>query len=490
MDAPALPNMPLSDTSAQQVARQANSLTLGVADLAGFIDDVSGRLTTQAAELDQLRVFTAEVSTDNANIAVATERGRDHATSARSDTDDSFSALGTMLDGVSALTEVLSAMGLHGAVLEQALRSIDAVALQIDLVASQTKLLALNAAIEAAHAGEAGRGFAVVAAEVKALSARTAEATRAIRVTVEGLRSGARSLIGRVHDSAGQASALSRSGASVLGKLGSTRQRMAEITSMADIIADHTRQTSARCETLGQSMTNMAEGVRRSDNDLQRAHDTILDLLTASEAIASHGVETGSGTDESRFVGRVQQGAREIMAVFEAEIASDRLTEADLFDENYVPVPGTNPAQYTTRFLDMAERLLPAIQEATLVFDPRVHTCPVFDRNGYLPTHTSQWAQPQGSDLAWNELHSRNRRLIKERISLRAARDSAPFRLQIFARNLGQKDRSTLIFVSAPIFVAGRQWGAFCIGYHPLRSTSGLSHAVNGDPDHAALPRT
>ena len=64
--------------------------------------------------------------------------------------------------------------------LQDAAHKIGEVASLICEIARQTNLLALNATIEAARVGDAGRGFAVVASEVKALSWRTAEATKSV----------------------------------------------------------------------------------------------------------------------------------------------------------------------------------------------------------------------------------------------------------------------------------------------------------------------
>ena len=54
---------------------------------------------------------------------------------------------------------------------------------------------------------------------------------------------------------------------------------------------------------------------------------------------------------------------------------------ADLFDNNYVPIPGTNPLQHRTRFLEFTEQVLPAIQEPLLASDKRMVFCAAVDRN-------------------------------------------------------------------------------------------------------------
>ena len=82
--------------------------------------------------------------------------------------------------------------------------------------------------------------------------------------------------------------------------------------------------------------------------------------------------------------------------------------KADLFDARYQPVPDSQPQQHTTRFVDLAERLFPPVQEAALKLGDKVVYCIAADRNGYIACHNQAYNHPQRpGDVLWNTAHSR-----------------------------------------------------------------------------------
>lgn len=93
------------------------------------------------------------------------------------------------------LENILDSLRQANAQKAETLRMIEAVndkvkllqgmALEVSRIADQTNLLALNASIEAARAGEAGRGFAVVAGEVRQLSHQSGDTGNRIRDLVD-----------------------------------------------------------------------------------------------------------------------------------------------------------------------------------------------------------------------------------------------------------------------------------------------------------------
>ena len=170
-------------------------------------------------------------------------------------------------------------------------------------------------------------------------------------------------------------------------------------------------------------------------------------------------------SDNTEFIGLAITAADRISRLFEEAVSQRRISQDDLFDNNYVPIPGTNPVQYHTRFLDVVETILPNVQEPLLASDKRMVFCAAVDRNGYLPVHNKIYSQPQRpGELIWNTAHCRNKRIFDDRAGLSAGRVVRPYLIQNYPRDMG--DRIVMMWeIGAPIRVFGKQWGGFRTAY-------------------------
>jgi len=170
-------------------------------------------------------------------------------------------------------------------------------------------------------------------------------------------------------------------------------------------------------------------------------------------------------SDNTEFINRAIDTANRISTLLEDAISERRVSLDDLFDNNYAPIPGTDPLQHRTRFLDLLEEILPDIQEPLLASDKRMVFCAAVDRNGYLPVHNKIYSQPQRpGETIWNTANCRNRRIFDDRAGLSAGRVVRPYLIQNYPRQMG--DRIDMMWeIGAPIRVFGKQWGGFRTAY-------------------------
>jgi methyl-accepting chemotaxis protein len=61
--------------------------------------------------------------------------------------------------------------------------------------------------------------------------------------------------------------------------------------------------------------------------------------------------------------------------------------------------------------------------------------------------------------VEWNTANSRNRRIFNDRTGLGAGRNTQPFLVQTYRRDMGGGTFIIMKDISAPIFVNGRHWG-------------------------------
>jgi methyl-accepting chemotaxis protein len=151
----------------------------------------------------------------------------------------------------------------------------------------------------------------------------------------------------------------------------------------------------------------------------------------------------------------------ELLHEIDVLLASNILTQSQLFDTFYIPIPDTNPQKYHTQYDKITDDAFRIILDKYLAADRHILFVVAVDRNGYLPTHNSKYSKPLTSNPDYNTKHNRTKRIFNDRTGLAAARNRKPFLLQKYNRDTGEK----LADLSVPIIINGKHWGALRIGY-------------------------
>jgi aerotaxis receptor len=169
---------------------------------------------------------------------------------------------------------------------------------------------------------------------------------------------------------------------------------------------------------------------------------------------------------EESFIKLAQDTAGKISAALEGCLKRQEIGEEDFFSTKLSMIDGTEPQQFMAPFTTLLDRVLPPIQEPVLAIDPRIQFCVAINVTGYLPTHNAKYSEPQRpGEVAWNAMHSRNRRVFADRSGLAAARSTRDFLIQAYNRDMGDGRLIRLKEVDAPLMVNGRHWGAVRIAY-------------------------
>ena len=170
--------------------------------------------------------------------------------------------------------------------------------------------------------------------------------------------------------------------------------------------------------------------------------------------------------ENSVLIDRAIKIGGQISAEFEQLVSSGRITFDDLFDNNYMPIEGTDPVQYSTRFLASAGAGAAADPESALRRQSE-HDAMFGDRPQRLhpgaSAHALAAATPRRADLERTQL-PQPAHLRRSRCGSPAARSTRPYTIQQF-RHARDGDMMLIRSVAAPIRVFGKHWGAIRTTY-------------------------
>jgi methyl-accepting chemotaxis protein len=447
------------------VARNCGTLAIECSDLSGYVAGVSDRISSNLKTLDTLEDITTRLLQDQARVADSTDEARLLAEQAREKLETGRAAIEDTIKVFSGLSDLVVQLGDRMSGFAEAMSQVQKVSSSIERIAHKTNMLALNATIEAARAGEAGRSFAVVAAEVKKLAHETRTATNEIGSTVASLTREAELVTSEIKAGVGR----SRQAQSSFAAINATVRDVADIVGMVDYQTDGIAQSTAliqqSVDSVKGALSSFAADARANGGQLEDAQARLSNLERLSGDMLDRLASCGVRIDDTAFVERAQAGMREVAQLLESAIQRGEISEDAVFDTDYVPMPGTDPQQWETRFCDFADaRIRPLLDRLILSHASHINAV-LSDINGYLPTHISERSRPQGSDPIWNAAHCRNRRMYMDEGMRRAVESTESAMLVTYRMDLGEGRYLPMKNVLVPLFIRGRRWGNFCLSY-------------------------
>ncbi len=454
-----------SERLVDQLANRIGGLGVELADVAGNLREVAGRVSSQSDRFGQLQKAAETMVSANHDIAGASRAVQLAASAAVDDITQSRNAVETAVQHIAELIEAVGRIELRLGSVGTALAQVAKVSGSIEAIAKQTNLLALNATIEAARAGAAGKGFAVVASEVKSLAEATRQATQLINNTVRDLDGQVGSLIGESGDASLRAKNAGEGAQQIQSIIVRVQDGFTGVGREIDGVAQAATSNLAQCDMVIDELGSLAKGVDLSSTDLKQADDRVARLLDHSEELIELIADSGVETSDAPLIRVVIETAKRISDEFEAALERGDIRLDQLMDEKYREIPGTNPKQYLTDYVALTDRILPPIQDPIQKTDPRIVFCVAWAKGGYLPTHNPNYRKPQGPDPVWNNANCRNRRLFDDRAVRKVAANTKPFLLQTYRRDMGGGNFVLMKDLSSPIRVRGRHWGAFRMGF-------------------------
>jgi methyl-accepting chemotaxis protein len=349
-----------------------------------------------------------------------------------------------------------------GAAIEQVKRSSH----DIDTIAQTTSILALNATIEAARAGEFGRSFSVVADEVKALARRTRDATAEIARTVEALSKEANQVIVEI-DAGTEVNRNARDSVSKIeGTLSVVSEMVDEVDRQNAQVTSANAAISDHVDLLQTSLKSVDSVAQENVENLERVQGRAGELENTAKVMFDELVHAGLSPKDDQFVAFGIESAKEIIEIAQSAIESGAISENDLFDDNYIEIAGSHPQRYRNRATDWADNNWRPVLDRIKASRNQIAGTVCMDRNGFVPTHITEFSRTPTGDYDHDVKFCRNGRKFPV-VPRDPSKELSDYSMSTYRFEAEGEGRGYQIVrvVSVPIILQGRHWGNYTLTY-------------------------
>jgi len=151
---------------------------------------------------------------------------------------------------------------------------------------------------------------------------------------------------------------------------------------------------------------------------------------------------------------------REFRDAIQVKLSEMAKRGVNIWDQNFVPIPNTNPQKFNVSYVGDFEREVQPMLESTLGRLKGGMYAVIIDNKAYIAIHNLKFSKPLTGDYQADFVGNRTRRIWTDPTGQRAAKNTEPLLLQTYARDTGE----ILSEINMPIIVDGRSWGNVRIG--------------------------
>ena len=445
------------------LSESADKNAISAAQVSFAADQLKFRLDLQVEETAQMADYAGQITE---TVRESSEQATDAATMALQNKQVSIEGREALVSAIDSVRAVHQQSGENLRLIQdlnEKSNKIQGVTTTIEGIAEQTNLLALNAAIEAARAGDQGRGFAVVADEVRQLAGRTAQATGEVAETLEEIRSDTTLIVSRIEDLASSVEEGLASVESVGGRLEQISEQSEQLQQQVARIAEIDRNNEQSLAQVFSAIETVRDQISESDTSVSSLAEQAATLMEVAEHANASFALNSEASYHRPFFEHARAGADQIGEVFEQAIREGKLSESALFDKTRTPIPNTQPPKYSSSFDEFTDQNLPPILEQVKNARETVVFAIAAAPDGYVPTHNREFAHAPTGDPKVDLVKSRSKRLFNDRTGIRCGTHTEDMLLQTYRRDTGE----IMHDLSVPIYVNGKHWGGFRLGYRP-----------------------
>lgn len=445
----------------EKIRRMGIDIALDSTRMAKSVGDTRNKTDNQGAIAEEVALASNEANLAIAEIAQNTQYVAEKTSSNLRTAHKSHTELQDVTAKIHKINDIVESFRKTVDDLGNSSANIMKIVTIINGISEQTNLLSLNATIEAARAGEHGKGFAVVAEEVRELSRRIKPATEEISrnigsmiTIVQRTQTETTEILTYAQDTNHVVNAATGNFQSMIGDFETANDQLIKIAAAIEQLSTNNNEITCKVNSINALSQDIATDMKSSAASIDTLNGVTERML---ELVARF--KTGEG----RF-DMVISMARDIRDEFQVRIQELKNRGVNVFDTQYKPVANTSPQKYVTAFSEPFARDVQSLFDgAKQRIDGAIY-CLAIDRNGYLPVHHSAVSKPMTGDPATDLLYSRHQRIYQNnQTEKRRCSHTEPLLLQTYMRDTGE----ILNDLSMPIFVDGKHWGAFIMGFDP-----------------------